>query len=253
MLKDLQMFYLKVSLPILTKEEMVKLNVKKILDCCLTTLLLIAIAGGAFVLGKVYYSPEVPYQTVVSSIDSSVHYSAEIEKDGKKYYVGCSGIVLENTSGFSVVATAGHCIIDNGNILVEGIPAEKVIKHKTRDLALIILKSYIPYKRAVNKPAKPHLIFGTIYHVGFPSEKILYSQGQTLIQSYEKDVGIIKFVKGCSGGGVFNKDGELVGIAVQTNGNFGIYESTRALVNFLAEQDIQSLYKEYTKQEEKKQ
>lgn len=219
---------------------------KIILEIELILLLLTAITCIAFSVGKISYEPVISYKTVMSAIDSSVHYRAAYKENGLKYYRTCTGVVLENQKDFSVVVTAKHCIADDSIIYIEDITAKKVIKHKTRDLALVILDKRIPYKTIVKQPTQKHLLFEQIFYVGFPG-KTFYSQGTTSIQTYTRDAGILTIVSGCSGGGVFNTSGELIGIAIMTSPPLGIYESYRNLANFLAEQDIEAIVNEINK------
>ena len=214
---------------------------KNIKAGCKSLLFISLVAYISFFVTRIYFKPDIPHKTIMSVIDSSVHYKVNFSKDGLDYYATCTGVVLDNTPDFALVATAKHCIKEGSPSYVEGILVEKVIVHDTRDLALVILSEKIPHKYPAKRPSEEHTVFSNIFHIGFPGGVTLYSQGKTLAQSFKIDVGLLHVIKGCSGGGVFNQEGELIGIAVMTAPPLGLYESYRGFISFLAAQDIDSL------------
>ena len=214
---------------------------KKILRNIADVIVFLGLVIGSFYLSKNLYQAEISQEIILSSIQSTVAYTVEYSKNNENKIGSCSGVVLENTENLAIVITASHCIKPDSQVFIDSIPAIKVAKHETRDLALILLKQRIPLKKTATFPVKPQLLFDKLYYVGMPSNQLFFSQGFTIHQSYGEDIGIFRLIPGCSGGGVYNKKGELIGIGVAYKSIFGIYEHVRGLSDYIARVNIEKI------------
>ena len=214
---------------------------KKILRNIAEVIVFLGLVIGAFYLGKNLYQADIPQEMILSSIQSTVAYTVKYSKNNKDLIRTCSGVVLENTENLAIVITASHCIQPDGQVFIDSIPAVKVAKQGTRDLALVLLNQGIPLKKPVTFPVKPQLLFDKLYYVGMPSNQLFFSQGFTIHQSYNEDIGIFSLIPGGSGGGVYNKKGELIGIGVAYKGALGIYEHVRGLSDYVARVNIEKI------------
>ena len=123
----------------------------------------------------------------------------------------CTGTVLEN-SNKAVVLTAKHCISIQPEIYVEGIKVEDYEVSKTYDLALLYLEDVVedkvPAVIGTKNARRGDELFGLGYSsiTGFP----LY--GTHFFSIGHNAQAKMEVRSGCSGGGLFNTEGELVGV-----------------------------------------
>ena len=121
----------------------------------------------------------------------------------------CSGVLIENTK----ILTAKHCIDTFEEVYVENISVKTIIASVDDDLAILVLSKPIPNK-VVTKLAKYNSIIGdNVYHIGYPRFSEYYSEGIVNLKTKDHYYAILDIIPGCSGGGVWNDKGDLVGIA----------------------------------------
>lgn len=214
---------------------------KRVLKNIVDVTVFLGLVIGTFYFGKNLYQADIPQEMILNSVQSTVAYTVKYSENNKDLIGTCSGVVLENTENLAIVITASHCIKSDGQIFIDSIPAVKVAKHGTRDLALVLLNQGIPLKKPATFPVKPQLLFDKLYYVGMPSNQLFFSRGFTISQSYSEDIGIFSLIQGCSGGGVYNKKGELIGIGVAYKSIFGIYEHVRGLSDYIARVNIEKI------------
>lgn len=208
---------------------------KKLINRVLCFVVIIGLMTGTFMLGKVMYSPTIPVKTILSSIDSHVGYKTIYKKKGKSWLGNCSGVILSNTpKAGALVITASHCIKPKGKGFIEGFPAVVLDVSPDRDLALVGTSKYLMNKKPIKFPKEKQYVFDEIYHIGTPNNKLYFRKGKTILQSSKQDIAILKVIPGCSGGGVYNIKGELIGIATATSGPLGFYESVREVMYYIA-------------------
>lgn len=154
----------------------------------------------------------------------------------------CSGVVLMNGLHSSAVLTAKHCIDTYEEVYVENVIVKSIVVSVDDDLALLILYEYIPNKKetvlAINNPS----IGDIIYHIGYPSitgEYLRY--GNIVRQTNDHMYAEMNIISGCSGGGVWNQNGELIGIVwgglgvggFHSSKSFAIFEPISDIYKFL--------------------
>lgn len=146
----------------------------------------------------------------------------------------CTGVVLDNRADYSKVLTAKHCVGIFEEMYVEDNAVIKIRTSVDDDLAVLTVQGYISGKKAVvfsPTDAKKHDI---VYIFGYPSGDTPYIKiGYINLKSRDWQFAKIESIKGCSGGGVYNVKGELVGILWGGNGDRTVLEPISDVKNFL--------------------
>lgn len=147
----------------------------------------------------------------------------------------CTGAVLENSTRV-VVLTARHCIGPQPELYVEGVPVIDYTESKKYDLALLFLEYNVPDKNpsiiADNNVRKGDELYGIGYSKieGFP----LY--GTHFFSIRNNAYAKMEVQSGCSGAGLYNDDGELVGTVWGHNGmGLGLYTPISFIKKFFNE------------------
>lgn len=180
------------------------------------------------VLSKSVFSQEVLVQDIIRKSAVSIF------SVGRGVGI-CSGVLIEDTK----VLTAKHCIDTFEEVYVENVSVKSIIASVDDDLALLILSRTIPNK-IVTKLAKYNpMIEDNVYHIGYPRFSEYYSEGVINLKTKDHYYAILDIIPGCSGGGVWNKYGELVGI-VWGGMQLGEIFSSKTLVVF---EPIEDIYK----------
>ena len=181
---------------------------------------------------------------IISSIFSIINYRNRPIQNGKPTYtylksmsvrIECqnfflewigTGIIIKITDDFTYILTNKHVAPKgigqigylNNVVIDEKEYTFEIIKNDEKyDLSLIRIVGYIPNKRAI-KGIKTASIQDNIYSVGeYRGLKNIYTQGT--LSGYYIDsennnslIGNIPCAGGCSGSGVFDKDGYLVAL-----------------------------------------
>lgn len=136
-----------------------------------------------------------------------------------KAYSSCSGVVLENTSSQAVVLTAKHCTKQFKRIYADTIMSNKIVSSDKYDLALLIIPYELPGKSIVTLAETDVNEHDPIYIIGYPLLETFLEAGEILMMDRGLRVTHMKAVGGCSGGGVFNTKGDLIGILVEGLGD----------------------------------
>jgi len=153
-----------------------------------------------------------PFDIVIpNAITSSV--SVIIVEDNGEMGT-CSGVVIKNTPTESIVLTAKHCLAFQGEMYVNTMLVDSIgISYKS-DLAYLVINKFIPYKTPVRVsnyiPKEKDKIVG----IGYPTRRLYKTIGTIYAETPTKQYAFIDIIKGCSGGGAFNVNGELIGIMI---------------------------------------
>ena len=134
----------------------------------------------------------------------------------------CTGVVIKNTPTESIILTAKHCIVFEGEIYVESFRVDEVGVSYRSDLAYLVLNKFIPYKTPARISNYIPEHNDQIAIVGYPGMNLYTSTGTIFLQTSIEQYAFIDIIKGCSGGGAFNTDGELIGIVVKHYRGIGI-------------------------------
>ena len=152
-------------------------------------------------------SPEV-IAKIKTVIPQTINYSVSLlSNDGL-----CSGVIIKNTPKESIVLTAKHCVHDLEGFYVNGIPVNDYGVSKNDDLAWLKINQEIPDKTyapiSLIKPKNDDIIIMTSY----PSLVLDIQVGIIAYSTPDWTFAVLDIVHGCSGSGIFNTDGELIGV-----------------------------------------
>jgi len=124
----------------------------------------------------------------------------------------CSGTVIYEDERNHYVLTAKHCIAVSEEMYVEHEKVLYIISSVDEDLAILVVDGKITGKK-VAKLSKWKAYRGeTVYHIGNPLEVLYKSSGKVVRDSDDWQYYSFKVIGGCSGGGIFNEDAELVAV-----------------------------------------
>lgn len=124
----------------------------------------------------------------------------------------CSGVLLETTDSYSKVLTAKHCINVQEEMYVEQSVVKKIEVSTSDDLALVTTTPILN-KLPVTLAEQDEPLFKIIFTLGYPDGENLYiGVGYTLRNTSDWQWARMKVRPGCSGGGIYNENQELIGI-----------------------------------------
>lgn len=148
----------------------------------------------------------------------------------------CSGAVLKNSMHGADILTAKHCIGVVDELYVESVPVIKIQTSVSQDLALLKTSEMIPNKSGSVVALKDAKLFEELFGVGYPSMNPFIMHGTVFIKGIHNHHAKMEIIPGCSGGGIYNTDGFLVGIVWgYTHFGLGIYEPVTQIRKFLEE------------------
>lgn len=124
----------------------------------------------------------------------------------------CSGVIYKVENNHTFVLTAKHCLHVSEEVYVDTLPVVLSIASTDDDLAVMIAEGILPKKTPVTISERDLAIGEQMFHVGYPKGIELRLAG--VVDRTTKDWvwGQILVVHGCSGGPIFNVNGELTGI-----------------------------------------
>ena len=154
------------------------------------------------------------------------------------YFTICSGIIIKEDKYHTYILTCKHCLSLNEEMYADDHKIELIITSAYDDLALLITSGKFPNKTpatlALSNPKKEQ----SVYHHAYPDVYHAYKARGEVVK-YTDDWGWANLTLrgGCSGGGIFNEDAQLVGI---TWGyifmlDIALYEPIEDVYKFLAE------------------
>ena len=151
----------------------------------------------------------------------------------------CTGVLIENSKNYSVTLTAKHCTDVFEEVYIDHELSTHVTSSNDDDLAIVIAPR-IKDKVAIDLAHESTIIGDKVYHLGYPSSGELVSGGKVKRKTRDWQYGDYHTISGCSGGGVFNANGELVGINwgilkwnMFTNDGLSIFEPLSDVKRFL--------------------
>lgn len=118
----------------------------------------------------------------------------------------CSGVILQT----NLVMTAGHCIADVGVVTVEGREAKLYKKDAKIDLALLFVETIVIDRVIVADP----VVGDDVFSWGFPmaSPNRVFTKGYISVVQFDSSYSTTLAAPGASGSGLYNRNGQLVGI-----------------------------------------
>jgi len=155
---------------------------------------------------------------------------------GKEIW-SCTGVIIKETPQITKVLTAKHCVVDTEIIYVNNNLVIFTITSNNDDLALLYVEGKIEGKKPIIFAKKKSKLLKTIYHIGYPKCELYESQGLILETTKDSQYARMEIKPGCSGGGVFNKKGQLIGSiwAASFKYNIAVFEPISDIKKFLKE------------------
>lgn len=185
------------------------------------TILISFIIGLLFITSSAYSNEQ---KITVDFKNSPPEYTASEELDKKlisqtvsvimfdKGMGTCSGTIIKEDERNHYVLTAKHCIDVTEEMYVEHNKVLYAIVSTTDDLALIVVDGKIPYKTVAKMSLWRAEIGDVVHHVAYPTGIIYKASGQVTRNNKDSQFANFQAIGGCSGGGVFNENGELVSV-----------------------------------------
>jgi len=195
----------------------------------------------AILIGSIFLNTNAIAQLVSPSVlEISRNVTVPLSITFKSSETGyCTGVVLKNTKNSGIILTAKHCTDNSTIIRIDNIEAVYYKNSPDNDLALIYYDQYLPNKRPVTISPNNIILSSRVYHLGYPRSKELFTNGIVSFITNDDCYAIIKTKPGCSGGGIFNTMGELVGIVWGSNGlGTAVFESLKNIKQFLQSANI---------------
>jgi S1-C subfamily serine protease len=124
----------------------------------------------------------------------------------------CSGTVIYEDDLNQYILTAKHCVGLDEEMYVEDSRVTYIMTSADDDIALVVIDEKLGDKIAARLGYRDGVKKSKVYHVGFPSGVAYKASGE--ISKVTDDWQIYSFpaIPGCSGGGVFNEYGQLIGV-----------------------------------------
>lgn len=207
---------------------------KAIVSYILSVLLIVAIYLGLAIMAPTLQShgdkPELKAPNLVEKIvnpEKVEEFAEEVRKEKiseavQKHTVSifslgqglgfCSGVVIGQSDQYTYVVTCKHCVSPTEEVLVENTPADAIFTPMDDDLALIIIKGSVPGKIPASLAKSNPRYDEELIHIGYPAFELYESWGKVLRTSKDWQWASFNNRGGCSGGGVYNQNKELVGI-----------------------------------------
>lgn len=188
-----------------------------------------------------------PTYDYLSSVTVYLFHPFEEKQQGQKWkgMVG-TGTIVAKKEGYNYILTNKHvcnykmknkCYLVNGTDKSQWIILDYIKETQSKyDLALWRTRSELPGKRVIKGlatayPQNP--VYSVGHYLGYP---FIYTEGT--YAGLEEDFGIYNLPcsGGCSGSGIFNKDGKLVGMVFASNVIFnrGLFSSQTDTAKSLA-------------------
>jgi len=124
----------------------------------------------------------------------------------------CSGTIIREGFDTTYILTAKHCIGVAEDMRVENNKVKLIVTSATDDIALLYVEGIIPGKSVATIGSIGLKVGEMAYHVSYPNFEKYYRKGVMFRYNHDWQFLRFKAIGGCSGGGVFNEKGELVGV-----------------------------------------
>lgn len=186
-----------------------------------SVLIIATLIGGTLLLPKIKVparnSDEIPenmfIQPEVKAPEQAISSTVSI------FFLGngigrCSGVVVKETEDNTHILTAKHCINVSEENYVDNNLVTFIVTSPNDDLAYLIVDGQLENRTVATIGNQEAKIDETIYHIGYPDwdGKMYKANGPVNRKTNDWSWANLRSKGGCSGGGIFNEEGELVGI-----------------------------------------
>lgn len=152
----------------------------------------------------------------------------------------CTGTLISNEEKEPVVITAKHCLSNMSNeIYVDGVSATAYFHDTNFDIAFIYLSEKIEGKEPIKLATKEAKLRELVFVFAYPPKHDPYIDvGIVNLKTGKNHYAKLKVFGGCSGGGVYNIKGELVGVLWGSVGDMMIFTPVSEIKNILLKNNI---------------
>lgn len=151
----------------------------------------------------------------------------------------CSGTLITNDEE-TVVLTAKHCIDTMSiEIYADGVRVKSYGVDNKYDVAWLILEDNIIGKKPIKFSTKNVNLGDFVFVFAYPPKHNPYIEVGTIkLKTFKYYYASLEVIGGCSGGGVFNVDGELVGVLWGSVSDMTIFTPLHDVKNILIRNKI---------------
>lgn len=172
------------------------------------------------------YAKDVDLKNYLRLTESTVSIMTVYEDDTASV---CSGIIIIKNQNITGILTAKHCLLGKVKTIYINL-IHKTYKYKLAeiiDVAYIELDKSLQYKYPIPIAKYNGKMNDIVYFLGYPSFKEHFQIGTIYFSGFNNFYIFAKALKGCSGSGIINSEGKLVGI-VWGSSTFGHLDTTIA-------------------------
>ncbi len=124
----------------------------------------------------------------------------------------CSGTLYKNEPDKTIVLTAKHCTAPTEELYVENVLVIDTGVSQNDDIAYLVLEHPIVDKTPIKIAEKESKIHDIVFIIGYPNGDPYIRLGAITLITNDWQYMRMSVIPGCSGGGVYNYNGELTGI-----------------------------------------
>lgn len=156
----------------------------------------------------------------------------------------CTGVLIKNDKNGAVILTAKHCVDVYEETYVDGKSVKKIGVSIDDDIAYMVISEPLENKEAVTIAKTPVKKDDTVFIYGYPKGDPFIRLGKVMFSNNDHQLARLEVIPGCSGGGVYNEKGELVGIVwgKLINEKTAFFEPLKDVKRFLIEANLVKSY-----------
>lgn len=153
----------------------------------------------------------------------------------------CTGIIVAKNSYSTGILTAKHCTQNAEEIYIDGFNMSTTIHYELEkyDLSYVVLFQSYLYRDAISIFKGKVLFNEGVCNLGYP-RKARYSAGKVIAVMKNNLYTDNSSIPGCSGSGIINKNGQLIGILwggyskdKNSESVITVSSNNQAIINFL--------------------
>ncbi len=128
-------------------------------------------------------------------------------------YYGCTGIIIKKTNNSMGILTAKHCTATSDTIYIDSkYIVDKIVESPMYDFSYLVINKVIMHKNPVKIAKNNARVNESVYSLGYVRTEVIYNCSVIIDKGIKHFYSDAVIKHGCSGSGVINSRGELVGI-----------------------------------------
>ena len=149
------------------------------------------------------------YKLKESAVSVIIQYKDKQDVEGI-----CSGIIITEDENFTGILTAKHCVDDKNIkrvIINYKYIVNSIVKANNIDVAYLEISTSLLRYNPIYISQSNVKYYDYVYFLGY-SKKQIFELGLLIFGTGNNQYAILRSIGGCSGAGIINQKGELVGI-----------------------------------------